>query len=81
MQADFYQLADLVETARLKLVCRLASKAFEAKQSLYIHCTDSTEAQVVDDLIWTFHDVGFIPHAQVGTVQAKDAIILIGSGN
>jgi DNA polymerase-3 subunit chi len=79
MQADFYQLVDAAETARLKLVCRLAAKAFETKQSLYIHCKDSTEAQTVDDLLWTFHDVGFIPHAQVGTSHAKDAIILIGS--
>ncbi|MSP53009.1 MAG: DNA polymerase III subunit chi [Gammaproteobacteria bacterium] len=80
-QADFYQLMDPADTARLKLVCRLAAKAFEAKQSLYIHCSDSTEAQTVDDLLWTFHDVGFIPHAQAGAARAKDAIILIGSGN
>ena len=78
-QADFYQLVDTADTARLKLVCRLASKAFEAKQSLYIHCADSTEAQILDDLLWTFHDVGFIPHAQVGTPHAKDATILIGT--
>ena len=80
MQADFYQLFDPADNARLKLCCRLATKAFEAKQSLYIHCSDSAEAQTMDDLLWTFHDVGFIPHAQVGATHADVASILIGSG-
>ena len=81
MQADFYQLFDAADNARLKLACRLASKAFEAKQNLYIHCSDSDEAKIMDDLLWTFHDVGFIPHALVGGTHADEASILIGSGN
>lgn len=80
MQADFYQLFDTTDTARLKLACRLASKAFEAKQSLYIHCSDNDEAKIMDDLLWTFHDVGFIPHAQVDGTHADQASILMGSG-
>lgn len=78
-QADFYQLTDPADTARLKLACRLADKAFQTKQTLFILCTDATEAQTVDDLLWTFHDIGFIPHAQVGSEHAVLASIVIGS--
>jgi len=79
MQADFYQLTDPADTARLKLVCRLADKAFQAKQKLFVLCADANEAQTLDDLLWTFHDVGFIPHAQVGSEHAHVAPILLGT--
>lgn len=79
MQADFYQLVDSSENARLKLACRLADKAFQAKQKLFILCANTTEVQTLDDLLWTFHDVGFIPHAQVGSEHDGIAPILLGT--
>ncbi len=62
--------------ARLRLVCKLVEKAWA--QSLYTHIhTDSLQTtEYLDDLLWTYNDIGFIPHA-VAPCQDKTCTIQI----
>lgn len=63
-QIDFYILADASIEQRLLFGCRLAEKAFKLGHSLYLHCTDSQQGQLLDDLLWRFQSSSFLPHSQ-----------------
>ncbi len=54
IRIDFYVLQAGAHLDRERLVCRLANKAFEQGQPLYIHAAASEEAERLDDLLWTF---------------------------
>ena len=52
-RVDFYVASD--EAARV--ACRLAEKAWKLGHKVYVHASDPTEAQKLDELRWTFRDV------------------------
>lgn len=60
---DFYLTNDATIETSYKLVCQLVDKAYLQKRSVYIHANSEKEAQVLDDLLWTFRDDAFIPHS------------------
>jgi len=55
-------LSDASPDARLRFACRLAGKAFEAGKHVYVQTPSLTEAQRLDDLLWTFDERSFLPH-------------------
>jgi DNA polymerase III subunit chi len=61
-RVDFYVMEERAASARLKLACRLAEKAYLASQRALIWHTDRAELQALDDLLWTFADGSFVPH-------------------
>ncbi|MGA7539324.1 MAG: DNA polymerase III subunit chi [Steroidobacteraceae bacterium] len=61
-RVDFYVLGDTASSARLKLACRLAEKAYLASQRALIWHTDRAELQALDELLWTFAEGSFVPH-------------------
>ena len=63
-QVDFYILAEASTEQRLLFGCRLAEKAFKLGHSLYLHCTDSQQGQLLDEMLWRFQPSSFVPHAQ-----------------
>ena len=50
-----------------RVLCRLVDKAFQQQQHAYIYTNTLEEAQRIDDLLWTFRDISFIPH-QIGEI-------------
>lgn len=62
--------------ARLLLACRLVEKAREHKMHTYIHVDTSLTAKRIDDLLWNYNDLSFIPHAIAPTEE--DVPVLIG---
>jgi DNA polymerase III subunit chi len=62
LRVDFYVLETAGNTARLKLACRVAEKAYLAGQSVLIWHTDAGELAELDTLLWTFSDRSFVPH-------------------
>lgn len=62
IRIDFYVLQAGARLDRERLVCLLANKAFEQGQPLYIHAAASEEVDKLDDLLWTFRDISFLPH-------------------
>ena len=66
MQVDFYVLKTGAAREWLRTACRLAEKAWHKGHRVFIH-TDSREtARNIDDLLWTYRQDSFVPHALYG---------------
>lgn len=75
---DFYILADSAEARREQLACRLAEKAFGLGHRIYLNAADERQAHALDELLWTFRDGAFLPHARLA--DDASAPIVIGAG-
>ena len=64
-QVDFYILGSDSDDARLLLACRIVDKATQLDHHVYVHSTSDEEAHKLDELLWTFSQGSFIPHAVV----------------
>lgn len=62
----FYLISEETEEARWRTACRLIDKAYRQGFSLYTHLSTAGEVQQFDDLLWTFKEDAFIPHAVYG---------------
>lgn len=62
-RVDFYVASDDGTRAAPLLACRLVEKAWKLGHKVYVHTADPTTAQQVDELMWTFRDVSFVPHS------------------
>jgi|SRR5919106_3499477 DNA polymerase-3 subunit chi len=77
---DFYVLQEGARLTREHLVCLLAHKAYDQGQSLYIHASSREEVNTLDELLWTFRDISFLPHQRIDEGLSPDAPIVIGCG-
>jgi DNA polymerase-3 subunit chi len=64
-RVDFYVTSDAGEPARLRLACRVAEKAYLAKQKVVVLCDDAEVLRRFDEMLWTFGDGSFVPHDTV----------------
>lgn len=76
MRVDFYILPDESEKERALFACRLADKAYQQGHRLFLRVGSAAEAASLDELLWTFRQGSFLPHAQVE--QADGEPILLG---
>jgi DNA polymerase-3 subunit chi len=74
---DFYVGKTNNLQARLKLACKLVEKAHLRKLHTYIHTDSPTTSAQLDEMLWTFNDLAFIPHTLV-PAQDTTAQVLIG---
>jgi len=80
-RADFY----LIDKPRFRdepllLVCELARKAFEAGLYSLVLTRDATQAEALDDLLWSFDPDAYIPHQIAGSDDDEDeAAVLIAA--
>lgn len=65
LNVDFYLLNTFKQEDVYRVLCRLVDKAHQQQQPAYIYTSSIEEAQRLDDLLWTFRDISFIPH-QIG---------------
>jgi DNA polymerase-3 subunit chi len=78
-RVDFYILAETGERSRHKFACRLAEKAYRLRHSVHIHTANRQQAEVLDELLWTFRDGSFVPHELIGmSGQRANAPVTIG---
>jgi len=49
--------------ARLLLACKLVEKALAQDMRVYIHTDQLSTSARMDELLWTYSDLSFIPHA------------------
>ena len=73
---DFYFNAE----DRLQVACRLAGKAMKQGGRMLIYAPDAELAARVDKLLWTWPQIGFVPHCAVHSPLAAETPVLIGSG-
>jgi len=79
-RVDFYVLERADERARHTLACKLAEKAYRLKNTVYIHAKSRTDAERLNDLLWTFRDGSFVPHGLNGVSDdSKGSPVMIGS--
>lgn len=74
-RVDFYILPDARPLGRERVACRLAEKAYQHGQKLYIHAESGAQASALDELLWTFKQHSFIPHARVESAEPAPVVI------
>ena len=77
-RVDFYVLDSDADRARLVYACRLVEKVFLLEQTVYVHTEGAEDSATFDELLWTFADRSFVPHALAD--GANSAQIQIGHG-
>jgi len=77
-RVDFYVTPQQEEDARLQLACRIAEKAYNLSNRVYIHTDDPLTASKIDDLLWTFRQGSFIPHSLSSDENQQQSAIVIG---
>jgi DNA polymerase-3 subunit chi len=79
-RVDFYVLAQADERARQVLACKLAEKAWRLENTVYIHAGNRSDAERLDELLWTFRDGSFVPHGLAGRDDGTElSPIMIGN--
>ena len=84
MRVDFYILEADAEHERLRTACRLAEKAWQRGHRVFIHAGSASLARLVDDILWTYRQDSFVPHAlwpdRVDVGEDRREPVLIGDG-
>ena len=63
-KVDFYVLSSTNANSIHRFACRLAEKAWLLGHRVFIRTENESEAQLMDDMLWTFRDGSFVPHSQ-----------------
>lgn len=71
-RVDFYVLKRAEGRARNLFACRLAEKAYLKQCQVLVLAGDDAQARELDDLLWTFSDDSFVPHAVCGRGESVD---------
>ena len=81
MRADFYLIAKpRFRDQPLLLVCELAKKASDAGMATLVLARDSTQAEQLDDLLWSFDPDAYVPHQIAGAEDdEEEATVLIAA--
>lgn len=76
---DFYLLKEETLEACYRCACRLTYKAWQKKTGVYFYCETEEIAKVLDDMLWTFKDISFIPHQLITDLNtSEEEIVMIG---
>ncbi|MBI2799943.1 MAG: DNA polymerase III subunit chi [Gammaproteobacteria bacterium] len=62
-------------------VCQLIEREWQTGRTVHVHCCDDTMVASFDDLLWTFRDTSFVPHAIVGASDASGVRVMLGCAN
>lgn len=75
-RVDFYVLPETSPAERF--ACTIANKAWQQGHTVYIATLSREAAEVMDDLLWTFQDISFLPHALAQTDVPPAEPVVIG---
>jgi DNA polymerase-3 subunit chi len=76
-QVDFYLLQDDSAQNRVGFACRLADKAYRLGNRVFIHTESAEQTRQLDDLLWTFQQNSFVPHAIYQAAQNNPPPVLL----
>ncbi len=79
-RVDFYVLPDERPRGREILACRLSEKAYKLGHRVYIHAATPAQAAECDELLWTFRQGSFVPHALAGSESEAASPVCIAAG-
>jgi DNA polymerase-3 subunit chi len=75
-RVDFYLLAGDDASQRARFACRLADKAYRLGHRVFIHTDSADQTRALDDLLWTFQQNSFVPHAPCGAQDPVPPVLL-----
>lgn len=75
---DFYKLNSQNRTSISKFCCQLADKVVKMGKPVFVRTKDAAESRLLDDIMWTFSDSSFVPHAVQGDAGETDVPVTIG---
>jgi DNA polymerase III subunit chi len=78
MATVVYYILEDTRLLRLRQACLLINQAFLQGQRVYIRTASEEEANVMDDLLWTFRDISFLPHRLLSQGYEPETPIWIG---
>ena len=77
-RVDFYVLSEDGVDERLRFACRLAEKAVDQGNRVYVQTGSHAEAQRLDELLWTFSDRSFLAHEVVdGNPPSHERVMVL----
>lgn len=77
-QIEFHVLPADTRRAHDVIVCEMIERLWQAGRALYVHCPDATALGELDELLWTFHDTSFVPHAVRSGAPDPAVRVLLG---
>jgi DNA polymerase III subunit chi len=80
-RVDFYVLPSTSARDRLVYACRLVEKTWTLDHRVFVRLDTPEEAAAMDDLLWTFADRSFVPHALAGVAGEPVERVLVGHGD
>lgn len=78
---DFYVLPENGSGKPEQVTCRITEKAYSQGHRIFIHTGDRDQARQLDDLLWTYKQDSFLPHALCDDELANSSPIQIGYGS
>lgn len=78
IRIDFYLLSDDKPDAHWFIACRLLEKAYLKGHQVFVYCDNQNDAELLDELLWTFKPDSFIPHNLEGEGPEPPPPIQIG---
>lgn len=78
LRVDFYLLPTTTNEEAFRYACRLAEKSYLSEQKTFLWMASREDALRINDILWTFKDVSFVPHALFEDNEAACEPVLIG---
>lgn len=79
-RVDFYILPEPGFDRVQRLACRLTEKAWQTGLTVFINTASELEAQRTDDLLWTYRQDSFVPHALYEPHTDVRTPVVVGDG-
>ena len=76
MPVRFYKLSTV---PILKALPRLVEKIYESRQAIHIYVPDKGLLKTLNDALWTYTPLGFLPHGVAGDSYEDQQPILLSS--
>jgi DNA polymerase-3 subunit chi len=74
---DFYKLRGQNSTRINRFCCQLAHKVYKMGNQVFVRTKNPAESRLMDELMWTYSDDSFLPHA-IRDDGADDTPVIIG---
>ena len=81
IRVDFYLLSNSEPQAPWLVACRLLEKAYKRSHRVFVYCDHQQDAELIDELLWTYKDDSFVPHNIQGEGPEPPPPIQIGYGS
>lgn len=76
----FYILQNQTAAGLFTFVCKFLEKIYKQNHTALVQLANNADAATLDQLLWTYDDNSFIPHALSHEPEAKTAPIILGHG-